>query len=149
MTGQGRDAGDAPVNALLAALAEGSLADEPLPEIERIDRLTERALNQLHIRHADEQAKRDSEFEALREAKLISLEAQHQRRKAAIENRIATSRSRGRQERSITLFHKQLQRAEQRHSALHAEITAQAQPEIQLEPLAACVIDITVGGVSR
>ncbi|BBX88405.1 hypothetical protein CQY21_20155 [Mycolicibacterium boenickei] len=149
VTGQGRDAGDAPVNALLAALAEGSLADEPLPEIERIDRLTERALNQLHIRHADEQAKRDSEFEALREAKLISLEAQHQRRKAAIENRIATSRSRGRQERSITLFHKQLQRAEQRHSALHAEITAQAQPEIQLEPLAACVIDITVGGVSR
>lgn len=149
VTEQGRDAGDAPVNALLAALAEGTLADEPLPKIERIDRLAEHALNQLHIRHADEQARRDSEFEALREAKLISLEAQHQRRKAAIEKRIATARSRGRQERSIALFHKQLSRAEQRHSALHADITAQAQPEIQLEPLAACVLKIAMEEVSK
>ena len=145
VTEQGRNAGDAPVHALLAALARGDLADAPLPSIERLDRLAERAANQLDFRHVHEQAKRDSEFVALKEAKLISLEAQYQRRRAAIENRIATTISRGRRERSIELFQSQLRRAEERFARLTGEVSNESQPEIRLEYLTVCVLEINYG----
>lgn len=145
----GRNAGEGPVNALLAALADGRLVDVPLPTIDRIDRLAERALNHLHIRHADEQEKKDVEFEALRDAKLISLQAQCERKMAAIETRISTARSRGRNERSIELFRNQLRRSAERHRQLHTEIEMQSQPEIHLEPLAACVVAITAEGAPQ
>lgn len=142
VTDQGRNAGDGPVNALLAALAEGALVDAPMPLIERLDRLAERALNQLHFRYVREQARRDHEFGALKDAKLISLEAQYQRRKEAIQNRIATAQSRGRGERPIELFQSQLRRADERFARLTAEVSNESQPEIRLEPLAACVLNI-------
>lgn len=145
VTEQGRDAGEGPVNALLAALAEGGLVDWPMPEIDRLDRLAERALNQLHFRHAREQVKRDREFGAIRDSKLISLEAQHQRRKEAINNRIATALSRGGRERTIGLFEGQLRRAEERYAALVSEVSDESQPEIRLEPLATCVLNVVVG----
>ena len=146
VTEQGRDAGEAPVNALLAALAEGSLVDSPLPAIERLDRLAERALNQLHFRHAREQVKRDREFDALKDAKLISLEAQHQRRKDAINNRITTVLSRGGRDKPIGLFQAQLRRAEERYTALVSDVANETQPEIRLEPLAACVLHVALTG---
>lgn len=146
VTEQGRDAGEAPVNALLAALAEGSLVDSPLPAIERLDRLAERALNQLHFRHAREQVKRDREFDALKDAKLISLEAQHQRRKDAINNRITTVLSRGGRDKPIGLFQAQLRRAEERYTSLVSEVANETQPEIRLEPLAACVLHVALTG---
>lgn len=145
VTDKGRDLGDGPVNALLAALAEGKLVDAPLPTFERLDRLAERALNQLHFRHAREQARRDHEFGALKDAKLISLESQHQRRKDTIQNRIATAQSRGRGERPIELFRSQLRRADERFARLSAEVSNESQPEIRLEPLAVCVLDIVAG----
>lgn len=145
----GRNAGDWPVNVLLAALAEGNLEDAPMPDIDNIDRLAERALNQLHFRHGREQKRRDGEFESLREAKLISLKEQHLRRRDAIENRILTAQSRGRDARVIDLFRSQLRRAEQRYEALVADLSAQAQPEIRLEPLAACVVNVSVPGESE
>jgi superfamily II DNA or RNA helicase len=144
VTDQGRNAGDGPVNALLAALAKGRLVDAPMPAIDRLDRLAERALNQLHFRHAREQAKRDNEFGAVKDAKLISLEAQHQRRKEAIQNRISTAQNRGGRERPIELFRSQLRRADERFARLVAEVSSESQPEIRLEPLAACVLDIVV-----
>ncbi|OBJ70985.1 helicase-related protein [Mycobacterium sp. 1274756.6] len=55
VTESGRDAGEGPGNALLAALAEGRLVDAPLPPIDRLERLAERAHNQLHRRHLEEQ----------------------------------------------------------------------------------------------
>lgn len=147
VTDQGRNAGEAPVNALLAALAEGKLADGPVRSIERIERLADRAMNQLRIRHQAEQNKRDGEFDALRDAKLISLQSQFQRRRDAIENRIATARIRGRGDRTVELFRSQLRRAEERQTVLADELANQAQPVIGLKPLAACIVDITVQAV--
>lgn len=144
VTDQGRNAGEGPVNVLLAALAEGKLEDGPVRPIERIERLADRAMNQLRIRHQAEQDKRDGEFDALRDAKLISLQSQYERRKEAIENRIATARTRGRGDRTIELFRSQLRRATERHKILVEELQNQAQPVIGLEPLAACIVDITV-----
>lgn len=149
VTDQGRDAGDGPVNALLAALAEGTLADTPLPTIDRIDRLAEHALNRLRLRHVREQTRRDEEFGALKEAKLISLEAQFQRRKAAIQKRIATAQSRGDRKGPIELFRSQLRRADERFERLKAEKANESQAEIRLEPLAACVLDVVPAGEPR
>lgn len=143
VTQEGRSAGDNPVNALLAALAEGRLNDEPLPAIERLETLADKALNQLHLRHVREQAKRDTEFGALRDARRITLEEQHRRRIEAITNRIDTARARGRGDRSIELFRSQLRRAEDKHARLIAELEGQSQAEIRLEPLAVCVLNVT------
>jgi hypothetical protein len=142
VTLDGRSAGDGPVNALLAALAEGRLIDEPLPAIDRLETLAERAVNQLDLRHVREQSKRDSEFDALKDSRRITFEDQHRRRVEAIENRIETAQSRGRGDRSIDLFRSQLRRAEEKNARLISELEAQTQPEIRLEALAACVLHI-------
>lgn len=142
VTDQGHNAGDGPVHALLAALADGSLVDAPMPSVGRLERLAERALNQLEFRHVREQAKRDREFGALNEAKLISLAAQHLRKREAIQNRIATSQFRGGRERPIEMFQSQLRKADERFARLEAEVSNGAQPEIRLEPLAACVLEV-------
>lgn len=142
VTEAGRDAGDGPANALLAALAEGNLADAPLRAIDRLDRLADRAHNQLHDRHQAEQARRDHEFAALQQARAITLAQQHQRKIVTIERRIATARERGRGEQAIGLFESQRRRAEQRYAALSTQLQNEVQPEIRLEPLAACVIEI-------
>lgn len=147
VTLEGRSAGEGPVNALLAALAEGRLIDEPLPTIDRIESLAERALNQLDLRHVREQARRDSEFDALKDSRRITFEDQHRRRVEAIANRIATAQSRGRGDRSIDLFRSQLRRAQEKQTRLISELEAQAQPEIRLEALAACVLDIVAESV--
>lgn len=145
VTTQGRSAGDGPVNALLAGLAEGSLVDVALPTVDRIEWLAERALHQLQFRHSQEQARRDREFGALKDAKLISLNAQHQRKREAIEKRISTMETRGGRDRPIGLFRSQLRRADEKFAWLSAEVANDAQPEIRLEPLAACILDVTFG----
>lgn len=142
VTESGRDAGEGPANALLAALAEGKLADAPVPIINRLEKLADRAHNQLHRRHLDEQARRNHEFEALRQARAFTMQQQYQRKVATIENRIATARARGRGDRAIALFESQRRRAQERFAALSAELQNEVQPEIRLEPLAACVIEI-------
>jgi hypothetical protein len=142
VTDAGRNAGDGPANALLAALAEGNLTDTPLPRIDRLENLAERAQNQLYERHLHEQSRRNHEFDALQRTRAITLDQQHHRKLAAIENRIATARARGRGDRAIALFESQRRRAEQRFAALSAELQSEVQPEIRLEPLAACVIEI-------
>ena len=43
----------------------------------------------------------------------------------------------------MALFHSQMRRAEERFTRLSAELENRAEPEIRLEPIAACVIDIT------
>jgi hypothetical protein len=118
------------------------LIDEPLPAIDRLETLAERAVNQLDLRHVREQSKRDSEFDALKDSRRITFEDQHRRRVEAIENRIETAQSRGRGDRSIDLFRSQLRRAEEKNARLISELEAQTQPEIRLEALAACVLHI-------
>jgi hypothetical protein len=148
VTDKGQLAGEGPVNALLRALAEGKLADAPLPDIDRLPTFTERALNQLHLRHLDEQARRDSEFHALQESRRITLREQHKRKLEAIERRISTAQLRGRDEKSIALFRSQRRRAEERFASLMSELGNAMQPEIRLEPLAACVIEVVPEGES-
>jgi len=142
VTETGRNAGDGPVDALLAALAEGRLVDAPLPAIDRLPTLAERAMNRLHLRHHEEQDRRDREFEALQEARILTVTEQHKRKLATIRKRIATAQSRGRGTKSINLFRSQERRAEERFAALLEGIRTAKQPEIRLEPLAACVVQI-------
>lgn len=142
VTETGRNAGDGPVDALLAALAEGKLVDAPLPAVDRLPTLAERAMNSLHLRHLAEQARRDGEFEALQETRIITVTAQHERRLATIGQRIATSMARERGLAAIALFQNQVRRAEEKFAALLEDIRTASQPEIRLEPLAACVVQI-------
>ena len=146
VTLDGRTAGEEPVNALLAALAEGRLADAPITGAGDLPRLAERALDQLGFRHASEGAVRTREFGALKEARKITLQDQHRRRLEAINNRINTSVLRGRGERSIDLFRSQLRRAQERHDRLVAELENQPVPEIGLQPLVACVLHVVAKG---
>jgi superfamily II DNA or RNA helicase len=143
VTDQGRQAGDEPVNVLLRALAEGHLVDAPLPEIARLQVFADRALTQLQVRHQQEQSRRDSEFQALQESRRITLEEQHKRKLDAISTRISTARLRGRDERSIELFQSQRRRAEERFASLMSELGNATQPEIRLEPIAACLLEAT------
>lgn len=136
----GERAGDEPVDALLAALAQGRLTDRALPEIERLPNLASRAMNKLHMRHLAEQDIRSRQFDALRQARLITLEGQHQRKLQTIERRIATSRARGRGARSIALHQSQLVRAGERYARTVSEIMSNDEPSLQLEPLAACLV---------
>ncbi|MEU7887782.1 helicase-related protein [Microbispora bryophytorum] len=142
VTEAGRDAGDGPANALLAALAEGKLVDAPVPPIERLPKLAERALNLLHLRHEEEQARRDGEFAALQDARIVSVTAQHQRKLATIRTRIETALSRGRGQSIVVAFRGQERRAKEKFAALLEGIRTTGQPEIRLEPLAACVVQI-------
>jgi superfamily II DNA or RNA helicase len=146
VTDNGQAAGEEPANVLLRALAEGKLADAPLANVPRLPAFAERALNQLHLRHLNEQARRDSEFDALQESRRITLEDQHKRKLEAIEKRIATALSRGRGQQSIALFRSQQRRAEERFAILMSELANATQPEIRLEPLAACVIEVVPEG---
>lgn len=142
VTETGRNAGDGLTDALLAALAEGKLADAPLPTIDRPPALAERAMNLLYLRHVDEQARRDREFAALQEARIATVTAQHERKLATIRKRIETALSRGRGHSSVAGFRGQERRAVEKFTALLEEIRNAAVPEIRLEPLAACVVQI-------
>ena len=113
-----RDAGPGPVNALLAALAKGNLVDAPLPNIKRLPELAERAMDQLHLRHAEEQTRRDNEFEALQEARLLTVTAQHERKLASIRKRMETALSAWPRTRTIDLFRSQERRAKERFAVL-------------------------------
>lgn len=142
VTEDGHDAGDGPANALLAAVAEGKLADAPLPTIDRLPTLANHAMNHLHLRQVDEQARRDAEFEALQEARKITVTAQHERKLATIRTRIETALSRGRGPGGVAGFRGQERRADEKFTALLEGIRTAGQPEIRLEALAACVVQI-------
>jgi superfamily II DNA or RNA helicase len=149
VTDRGHPAGDEAVNALLRALAEGQLADAPLPGIARLPVFADRALDRLQLRHQEEEVRRDREFQALLESRRITLQEQHNRKLEAIETRISTARLRGREQKTIALFQSQLRRARERFHSLMSELENATQPEIRLEPLAACVIEVVSGGEPR
>lgn len=146
VTVTGRVAGEDPANALLAALAKGRLTDASPPTVEDLPRLAEQALDQLYLRLSGEQVRRDKEFRALQEARRVTLGEQHRRRVETIAKRIETAASRGRGSRTMALFHSQMRRADERFTRLSAELENKAEPEIRLEPIAACVIEITESG---
>lgn len=139
----GRKAGEGPVNDLLAALAEGRLDDMPLPPIAHLGSMADRAVNQLRLRHEAESRRRAVEFEALKAARSITLKEQHERKMVTIGKRLATAVERGRGAGAVNLFESQLRRAQARFEQMTSELASQRQPELRLEPLAACVLEIT------
>lgn len=139
VTLDGRRAGEAPGDALLAALAEGRLADAPLPAHATLPDMVERALDQLRFRHATEQERRNREFDAVKATRLVTLEAQLDRKMASLDGRISKL---GRNSKMTKLFEGQRRRAQERFRALHAELESQIRPEIRLEPLAVCVLEV-------
>lgn len=138
----GQRADDGPVNALLAALAEGQFDDMPLPSLERLPQMAGRAVLALERRHQAEQARRDTEFEALRQARLLTLEQQHQRKIATLDRRIHTLITRGRGTRMVGLFDAQKRRARDNYERLSTEVRDSTPQSLHLEHLAACVIEI-------
>lgn len=138
----GRPAGDGPVHALLAALAEGELRDTPCPTIDMIDVLVERASRNLDKHQIEQRNIRKIGFDAKQKARLVTIEGQYQRRVETIQRRIDTARSRRRADRVIALFESQLRRAESNFTALMDELSSVTPPDIALEPLAACVVTI-------
>jgi hypothetical protein len=145
VTLSGRNAGEEPAHALLAALAEGRLADNSMPEVDDIERLAEQAMDQLHLRHSRQQVLRDREFRALQDARRITLAQQHTRRMTTIAKRVETATVRGRDRRTLALFESQGRRAEERYRRLQAELDSRTEPEIRLEWLAVCVVTIEEG----
>jgi superfamily II DNA or RNA helicase len=139
----GRNAGEGPANAVLSALAQGRLEDCTQPEIDDISELAEQAVDQLNLRRSLEQVKRDKEFRALQETRRITLAEQHRRKVATIQKRIDTAASRGRHERTMSLFHSQMRRAQERFRRLVMELENNTELDIRLEPIAACVIEVT------
>jgi superfamily II DNA or RNA helicase len=140
----GRYVGDGPANAVLAALAQGCLNDCSPPEIHDIADLAEHAVDQLNLRRSLEQVKRGKDFGALQEDRRITMAEQHRRKVATIQKRIDTAASRGRGDRTMALFHSQMRRAEERFRRLVTDLENDTEPDIRLEPIAACVIEVTV-----
>ncbi|GAA4847118.1 hypothetical protein GCM10023221_27290 [Luteimicrobium xylanilyticum] len=138
----GRPGGQEPVNDLLAALAEGRLTDIPFTRPDRLGALAERALNRLQVRHESESTRRRAEFDSLTAAREITLREQHERKMAAIRRRLVTTVNRGRSSRGIGLFESQLRRAQTRYEQLNAELARRALPELRVEPLATCIVEI-------
>jgi superfamily II DNA or RNA helicase len=142
VTSAGRNAGERPANALLAALAQGLLDDCPQPDIDDAAGLAEQAVDQLNLRLSVEQVKRDKEFRALQETQRITHAEQHRRKVATIQKRIDTAASRGRGDRTMALFHSQMRRAEERFRQRATELENGTEPEIRLESIAACVVEV-------
>jgi superfamily II DNA or RNA helicase len=129
---------------LLAGLARGVLS-EGRPEHLRHDlsRAASRARDLLDRKHQEEQQRRDEESTALREARRVVVSEQFERRLQTIERRRQTAVERNRQGSALRLFDAQRRRATERHLALIADLERQAPPEIRLEPLAVCLLEVS------
>lgn len=140
----GREASSDVVDLLLAGLARGALHQgERILDADVLTRPASRARDLLDRRHQREQERRDNESNALVEARRVVLAEQYERRLRTIDQRIRTARDRGRRQSAINLFESQRTRATQRHRALIADLDGQAHPEIRLEPLAVCHLELT------
>lgn len=139
VTLDGRRAGEAPGDALLAALAEGRLTDGPLPAPTTLPDLVERALDQLRFRHANEQERRDRDFDAAKGTRFVTLQAQLDRKLVSLDGRMSKLRH---DSKMTKLFEAQKWRAQERFRALHADLESETRPEIRLEPLAVCVLEV-------
>ncbi|MGB8385694.1 MAG: helicase-related protein, partial [Dermatophilaceae bacterium] len=142
--GHGQEAPAAVVDALLSALARGALATAANP-VADVSRQTKKAINLLSIRHQAEQERRDAEADALNAARHAVLSDQHDRRLRAIDRRTRTAVERGQKDSTLRMFAGQRKRAEERHRQRLAELRDQAQPEIVLEPLAVCQLELSHG----
>ncbi len=82
-----------------------------------------------------------AENEAFLASRRLSVEQVHQRRTQALESRIATLRTRGR-ERMVPLFEAQQQREDNRFAGLLQDISARSTAMLSTEDLAVCVVEV-------
>jgi superfamily II DNA or RNA helicase len=139
----GENCGEAPADALLAALARGSLAEGEDLEVSPLPRLAGRARRELEKRHRLVQDERDVEENALIEARRAILADQHERRLRGIQRRMQTMLDRERGHQVLRMVEGQRSRQQDRYQQLIAELDAKKPPAVSLSYLATCVLDVS------
>jgi len=139
----GRIAGEAPANALLAALAAGRIQDGGGVLPDGLPRLARRATDALLLQQQEEQERRDQQDAVLVESRRRVLAEQHERRVAGIRRRLQTLTTNAASERVLRMNRGQQRRADERFAGLLAELEAGTGKTIRLEHLAVCWLDVT------
>lgn len=140
----GRPAPEGVSDALLGALARADLQSRPIREFNStLVRCAQNAMDLLSERQAAEQDLRDQRASALAASRDVVIREQHQRKIAALDRRIATTRERERSTAGIRLFEAQKARAEERLSRNLAKIKSSVRSEIGLDHTAVCVVEVT------
>lgn len=140
---QGVSRGSAPADAVLAALAQGTLREGREIDVETLPRLANRARRALEIRHREVQERRDVEEGALTEARRVILADQHERRLTGIQRRMQTMLDRGRGDRVLRMVEGQMRRQKERYETLIAELDARKPNAVALRYLAVCHLEVT------
>jgi len=138
----GTSRGDAVADAVLAALARGTLKEGKRFEPGMLPRLASRAKRELERRHREAQARRDIEEGALTEARRAILADQHDRRMNGIRRRMQTMIERDRGRNVLRMVEGQLRRQQERYDALVAELEAKKSNAVSLKYLAVCTLEV-------
>lgn len=138
----GNAMGDAPADAVLAALARGMLREGRPLEGAQLPRLANRAKRELERRHREIQERRDIEEGALTEARRAILADQHSRRMKGIQRRMQTMLERDRGHKVLRMVEGQKRRQQERYDALIAELEAKKPNAVSLRYLAVCTLEV-------
>lgn len=139
----GASVGEGPADAVLAALARGTLNDGDPVSSTGLPRLASRAKRELERRHREVADRRDIEEGALTEARRTVLSEQHERRMRGIERRMQTMRERDRGANVLRMVEGQRRRQRERYESLVAELDARDAPSVALRYLAVCALEAT------
>ncbi|GAB2710212.1 superfamily II DNA or RNA helicase [Microbacterium marinum] len=138
----GKTMGSSPADALLAALARGTMGKGRPIDTGPLPRLANRAKRELELRHREVQDRRDIEEGALAEARRAILADQHARRMKGIHRRMQTMLERDRGRSVLRMVEGQKRRQQERYEALAAELDAQRPEAVSLRYLAVCVLEV-------
>lgn len=138
----GLSKGDGPADAVLAALAKGTLREGGAVEAALLPRLASRAKRELERRHREVQDRRDIEEGALTEARRAILTDQHTRRMKGIERRMQTMLERDRGHKVLRMVEGQRRRQQERFETLMAELEAKKPNAVSLRYLAVCALEV-------
>lgn len=138
----GMSRGEAPADAVLAALARGMLEEGNAVEAAHLPRLASRAKRELERKHREVQERRDLEEGAMTEARRAILADQHGRRMKGIQRRMQTMIERERGSKVLTMVKGQLRRQEQRYENLVSELDARKPSAVALRYLAVCALEV-------
>jgi len=139
---EGATLGEAPADAVLAALARGALLEGPEVDTTALPRLVGRAKRELEKRHGEVQEKRDSEESLLSETRKAILADQHERRMKGIQRRMQTMLDRERGSSVLRMVQGQSRRQQERFQQLVAEIENKKPEAVALRYLAVCILEV-------
>lgn len=134
--------GEAPADAVLAALARGTFKEGRAVDVTPLPRLANRAKRELERRHREVQDRRDIEEGALTEARRAILADQHARRMSGIQRRMQTMLERDRGHKVLRMIEGQRRRQQERYEALVAELEAKKPNAVSLRYLAVCSLEV-------